>query len=156
MPPFIYFSFWSLSSPAPQYQCMPDVCLTIIFHLHCRGFGPLLRLVVSKQYLFWTIASVRPTYVRTSLGKIIVLLLLLLTVPPLGGLLTGNRPTSFTPTNDSSVESVRVAWSEPSPPPDATTSPLLFDHPRSVRIHAYPTTSINNRYTPFNNATVVH
>ncbi|CBN77922.1 Glycosyltransferase, family GT64 [Ectocarpus siliculosus] len=47
-----------------------------------------------------------------------------------------------------SVESVRVAWSEPSPPPDATTSPLLFDHPRPVKIHAYPTTSINNRFMP--------
>ncbi|CAN0463423.1 unnamed protein product, partial [Ectocarpus sp. 8 AP-2014] len=47
-----------------------------------------------------------------------------------------------------SVESVRVAWSEPSPPPDATTSPLLFDHPRPVRIHSYPTTSINNRFIP--------
>ncbi|CAM9836321.1 unnamed protein product [Ectocarpus fasciculatus] len=47
-----------------------------------------------------------------------------------------------------SVESVRVAWSEPTRPPDATTSPLLFDHPRPVRIHAYPTTSINNRFIP--------
>ncbi|CAM9358382.1 unnamed protein product, partial [Ectocarpus sp. 13 AM-2016] len=49
------------------------------------------------------------------------------------------------------VESVRVAWSEPSPPPDTTTSPLLFDHPRPVRIHAYPTTSINNRFIPPSN-----
>lgn len=62
-------------------------------------------------------------------------------------MVTGNCLASFTRMNDSSVESVRVAWSEPSPPPDATTNPLLFDHPRPVRIHAYPTTSINNRYT---------
>ena len=43
------------------------------------------------------------------------------------------------------VDSVRVVWSEPSPPPDATTSPELFDHPRPVRIQRHPTTSINNR-----------
>lgn len=43
------------------------------------------------------------------------------------------------------VESVRVVWSEPSPPPDVTTNPELFDHPRPVRIQRYPTTSINNR-----------
>ena len=39
-----------------------------------------------------------------------------------------------------------MAWSETSAPPDAATNPQLFDHPRPVRIHAYPTTSINNRY----------
>ena len=43
------------------------------------------------------------------------------------------------------VESVRVVWSEPSPPPDVTTNPELFDHPRPVRIQRHPTTSINNR-----------
>eukprot|EP00903_Cladosiphon_okamuranus_P008537 g8196.t1 len=46
------------------------------------------------------------------------------------------------------VESVRVAWSEASTPPNAATNPHLFDHPRPVRIHAYPTTSINNRFIP--------
>ena len=45
-----------------------------------------------------------------------------------------------------SVESVRVVWSEQSPPPDPVTSPALFDHPKPVRIQRNPTTSINNRF----------
>eukprot|EP00904_Undaria_pinnatifida_P003716 jgi/Undpi1/13345/HiC_scaffold_8.g03004.m1 len=46
------------------------------------------------------------------------------------------------------VESVRVVWSEQSPPPDPVTSPALFDHPKPVRIQRNPTTSINNRFIP--------
>eukprot|EP00752_Nemacystus_decipiens_P006665 g5992.t1 len=49
------------------------------------------------------------------------------------------------------VESVRVVWSEPSAPPNAVTNPQLFDHPRPVRVHPYPTTSINNRFIPPSN-----
>lgn len=45
-----------------------------------------------------------------------------------------------------SVDSVRVVWSERSPPPRSQSSPKLFAHRRPVSIHAYPTTSINNRF----------
>lgn len=51
----------------------------------------------------------------------------------------------LSPTIPYSVDSVRVVWSERSPPPRSQSSPQLFDHRSPVSFHAYPTTSINNR-----------
>ncbi|CAM9291604.1 unnamed protein product [Choristocarpus tenellus] len=46
------------------------------------------------------------------------------------------------------VDSVRVVWSEQTPPPDPRSAPHLFNHRRPVLFHTHGNTSLNNRFYP--------
>lgn len=46
------------------------------------------------------------------------------------------------------IDSIRVVWSEQSPPPNSATDPQYFGYPTPVQFQSHQTTSLNNRFIP--------